>query len=92
MRGTGADDLVVGAPLYTTLGAAASEQAQSGALYFAGGLPQRPLITHGALLGAVTDHSIKVWARADQSADLQLKVKRSGSADWLPSPAVPLAV
>lgn len=90
LRGTGTADLVVGAPLYTTHDAAASEQVQSGALFFASGLPQRPLVTHGALVGAVTDNSAKIWARADQSAALQLKVKRSGTADWLLSPAVSL--
>lgn len=85
MLGTGAADLVVGAP-----NATASDQAQSGALYFAGGLLQQPLVTHGALVGAVTDSSVKIWARADQSAALRLKVKRSGTADWMLSPVVSL--
>ncbi len=90
MLGTGAADLVVGVPLYTTHDAAASEQVQSGALYFAGGLPHLPLVTHGALVGAVTDSSARIWARADQSAALQLKIRRSGAAAWFLSPAVSL--
>ncbi len=83
--GTGASDLVVGAP-----DATASGQLQSGALYFVGGLPSHSLITHGAVLGAVTDHSIKIWARADRSAAYQLKFKRTGTANWTATPALAL--
>ena len=35
-------------------------------------------LTHGPLLGAVTDRAVRVWARSDRPARLQLEVKQSG--------------
>jgi phosphodiesterase/alkaline phosphatase D-like protein len=66
----GADDVAIGAP-----GEAPFSDPKSGAVFVNAGLRIPPVLTHGGLLGAVTDTSIKIWARADQPATLKVQYK-----------------
>ena len=113
--GTGAVDLIIGAPNKTAArpaqadalvrsgdldravsidlaadAAADREQPQAGAIFYAAGLPQTPVLTHGGLVGAITDVSVKIWARADQAATVGVKYKPLGAADWRLSRGVDL--
>ncbi len=83
--GTKADSLAVGAP-----GAAAGNVPNTGALAVMAGLPPHPLLTHGPQLGAVTDHSIRIWARADHAAELGVSYRKQGGPGWHSSPVVGL--
>jgi phosphodiesterase/alkaline phosphatase D-like protein len=74
-NGDGADDLAIGAS-----GEAPWKDPKSGAVFINAGLRTSPVLTHGGLLGAVTDSSIKVWARADRPAVLKVQYKLQNQA------------
>lgn len=74
-NGDGADDLAIGAS-----GEAPWKDPKSGAVFINAGLRISPVLTHGGLLGAVTDSSIKVWARADRPAALKVQYKLQNQA------------
>jgi alkaline phosphatase D len=50
-------------------------------------LGTRPALTHGPLLGAVTDTSIRIWARANRSARLEVEYRPRGESAWRRSPS-----
>ncbi|MBI3950408.1 MAG: alkaline phosphatase D family protein [Acidobacteria bacterium] len=86
-NGDGYMDLAIGAP-----GEAPVNDPKSGAVFVNAGLRASPTLTHGGLLGAVTDTSIKIWARADRPAMLSVQYKLP-SESWpgITSPGVSLA-
>jgi phosphodiesterase/alkaline phosphatase D-like protein len=49
-------------------------------------LGTRPVLTHGPFLGAVTDTSIRIWARANRTARLGVEYRRAGEAAWRRGP------
>ena len=50
-------------------------------------LGTQPVLTHGPLLGAVTDTSIRIWARAHRAARLEVEYRRHGESAWRRSPS-----
>lgn len=49
-------------------------------------LGTRAVLTHGPFLGAVTDTSIRIWARANRPARLGVEYRRVGEAAWRRGP------
>jgi alkaline phosphatase D len=48
--------------------------------YLPGWVAVPPRLTHGVVLGAVTDRSVKLWARAEREGVFQVEVKRQQDA------------
>ncbi len=69
-NGDGCADLAVGSP-----GEAPWSAPASGAVLVAAGFGAQPRLTHGGAVGATTDSTAKVWARADRAATLTVQFK-----------------
>ncbi len=50
-------------------------------------LGTRPVLTHGPFLGAVTDTSIRIWARANRAARLGVEYRRRDESTWQRGPS-----
>ena len=76
MDGDGLADVAAGARLDASL-----PGVQSGTVFVLPGLAQAARMKHGPIVGAVTNSSVRLWARIDRPASLAFEYKPAG-APW----------
>lgn len=74
-------DLAIGAP-----GEAPGTNPAGGYVFVRMGAHAPLKLTHGPILGAVTDTSIKIWVRANKAASFRVGRTKSGEAESLSAP------
>ena len=74
--GDGADDLALGAP-----GKAPLSDPASGLVYVLYGNSPTLRLTHGPVLGAVSDTGIRIWVRASREARYELAYRPAGGGE-----------
>jgi alkaline phosphatase D len=86
LDGDGFPDVAAGARLDTSL-----PGIQSGTVFILPGLAQTARVKHGPVVGAVTDSSVRLWARVDRPANLAFEYRLAGGS-WPGTVSAPVAV